>query len=82
MLRPVEALDLDLRVQVYDRHLFGEDRQIGSTLKIPLADLLDAAVASRWYNVPQGDGVPFEESKNPAVQLSLELVGVKETAET
>ena len=74
-LAPVESLDLDLRVQVYDRRLLQGDAQQGATLKLPLADLEPNVEKDAWFVVPPADGdATAAGGKEPAVHLKLRLV--------
>lgn len=74
-LAPVESLDLDLRVQVYDRRLLQGDAQRGATLKLPLADLEPNVEKDAWFTVPPADGdTRAAGGKEPAVHLKLRLV--------
>lgn len=77
-LTPVESLDLDLRVQIYDKHVFHADVQAHGTLKIPLAQLLENQTRDEWFLMPQGDDdAQHPADKQPAIKLKLTLVGVK-----
>lgn len=52
-LAPLESLDGDLRVQLYDRHVLHADVQIGGTLKIPLRTILAGGpVIGEWFVLP------------------------------
>lgn len=74
-LAPVESLDLDLRVQVYDRRLLQGDAQQGATLKLPLANLEPNVEQDAWFVVPPADGdATAAGGKEPAVHLKLRLV--------
>ena len=73
-LAPVESLDLDLRVQVYDRHLFHADAQTGGTLKIPLASLQPDVDVEDWFAIPPEDDAADPAAKDQAVKLKLRLV--------
>jgi hypothetical protein len=79
-LKPVESLDLDLRVQIFDKHIFNKDQQIGGNLKIPLARLLEGPISSEEFMIPEGDGSSVGHKKDPFIVLSVELIGLKEIA--
>jgi len=79
-LKPVESMDLDLRVQIFDKHIFGQDQQIGGTLKIPLERLLEGPISSEEFKLPEGEGSAVGHKKDPFIVLSLEVLGLKEAA--
>jgi len=79
-LKPVESLDLDLRIQVFDKHVFGQDVQIGGNLKVPLSRLLEGPIAMEDFKLPEGDESSGgkKHDKDATIVLSLDLKGVKE----
>lgn len=80
LLAPVESLDLDLRVQVYDKSLFSRDDQLGATIRIPLRERLELGKElDAWFVVPQGPDEDLviltnvSDDPRPVVHLSLLL---------
>eukprot|EP00629_Pelagomonadales_sp_RCC1024_P005991 CAMPEP_0119295678 /NCGR_PEP_ID=MMETSP1329-20130426/50178_1 /TAXON_ID=114041 /ORGANISM="Genus nov. species nov., Strain RCC1024" /LENGTH=460 /DNA_ID=CAMNT_0007296597 /DNA_START=180 /DNA_END=1562 /DNA_ORIENTATION=- len=82
-LAPVESLDLDLRVQIFDRRVFQEDVRLGGTLKIPLRRFAgtgpgrETPAVEEWFELPLGDDA--NTGKDPQVKLSIALEGLHES---
>ncbi|KAJ1461717.1 hypothetical protein M885DRAFT_584673 [Pelagophyceae sp. CCMP2097] len=79
-LSPVESLNLDVRIQVYSRRIFGEDEQLGETIRLPLRTALVVGVERKeWFVIQTKPDCAVEITKDadgtkaPAIQLSLLL---------